>query len=97
MPEDFDAFHSGSISLEVHDALRPGIVRVLGAAIEREFVQFVFSLLLEILDACLVGDCFIRVIRLVKCFLSFVVSYKSEFWPSIRKTSKFIKFKLLQF
>ena len=59
MPEDFDAFHSGSISLEVHDALRPGIVRVLGAAIEREFAQFVFSLLLEILDACLVGDCFI--------------------------------------
>ena len=89
MPEDFDAFHSGSIGLEVHDALRPGIVRVLGAAIERQFAQFVFSLLLEILDACLVGDCFIRATRLVKFFLSFVVSYKSEFWPSIRKTSLF--------
>ena len=71
MPEDFDAFHSGSISLEVHDALRPGIVRVFGAAIEREFAQFVFSLLLEILDACLVSYCFIRATRLVKCFFKF--------------------------
>lgn len=71
MPEDFDAFHSGSVSLEVHDALRPGIVRVLGPAIEREFAQFVFSLLLEILDACMVGDCFIRAIRLVKCLFKF--------------------------
>lgn len=42
--------------MEVHEALRPGVVRVTGAAIEKEFAQFVFSLLLEILDACLVSD-----------------------------------------
>lgn len=89
MPEDFDAFHSSSLNLEVHDALRPGIVRVLGAAIEREFAQFVFSLLLEILDACLVGDCFIRPISLVKYyFSSFAFSYERKFWSSMRKASK---------
>ena len=40
--------------MDVHDTLRPGMVRVVGAAVEKEFAQFVFSLLLEILDACLV-------------------------------------------
>ena len=55
LPDDFVAFHSSSISLEVHNALRPGMVRVTSAAVEKEFAQFVFSLLLEILDACLVS------------------------------------------
>ena len=41
--------------MEVHNALRPGMVRVTSAAVEKEFAQFVFSLLLEILDACLVS------------------------------------------
>ena len=53
LPEDFVAFHSSSINF--HDALRPGMVRVTGAAVEKEFAQFVFSLFLEILDACLVS------------------------------------------
>ena len=42
--------------MEVHDALRAGMVRVTSAAVEKEFAQYVFSLLLEILDACLVSD-----------------------------------------
>ena len=42
--------------MNVHESLRPGMVRVTGAAIEKEFAQFAFSLLLEILDACLVSD-----------------------------------------
>lgn len=42
--------------MDVHESLRPGMVRVTGAAIEKEFAQFAFSLLLEILDACLVSD-----------------------------------------
>lgn len=56
LPEDFVAFHFPSIDMEVHEALRPGMVRVTGAAIEKEFAQFAFSLMLEILDACLVSD-----------------------------------------
>ena len=56
LPEDFVAFHCDSIHMEVHDALQPGMVRVTSAAVEKEFAQFVFSLLLEILDACLVSD-----------------------------------------
>lgn len=55
LPEDFVAFHCDSIHMEVHDALQPGMVRVTSAAVEKEFAQFVFSLLLEILDACLDG------------------------------------------
>ncbi|KAL9952715.1 hypothetical protein ACROYT_G040007 [Oculina patagonica] len=55
LPEDFVVFHFPSIDMEVHEALRPGMVRVTGEAIEKEFAQFVFSLLLEILDACLDG------------------------------------------
>ena len=54
LPEDFIAFHFDSVEMDVHEALRPGMVRVAGAAIEKEFAQFVFSLLLEIFDACLV-------------------------------------------
>lgn len=42
--------------MDVHESLRPGMLRVTGAAIEKEFAQFAFSLLLEILDACLVSD-----------------------------------------
>lgn len=55
LPEDFVAFHFPFIDMDVHESLRPGMVRVTGAAIEKEFAQFVFSLLLEILDACLDG------------------------------------------
>ena len=54
LPEDFIAFHFDSVEMDVHEALRPGMVRVAGVAIEKEFAQFVFSLLLEIFDACLV-------------------------------------------
>ena len=46
--------------MNVHESLRPGMVRVTGAAIEKEFAQFAFSLLLEILDACLVSVSYIR-------------------------------------
>lgn len=46
--------------MDVHESLRPGMVRVTGAAIEKEFAQFVFSLLLEILDACLVSGPYIQ-------------------------------------
>ncbi|XP_022782202.1 lysosomal-trafficking regulator-like isoform X2 [Stylophora pistillata] len=55
LPEDFIAFHFTSVAMDVHEVLRPGMVRVAGAAIEKEFAQFVFSLLLEIFDACLDG------------------------------------------
>ena len=58
LPVDFIAFHSSSASLDVHNALKPGLVRVTGAAVEKEFAQFLFSLLLEILDACLVSAVF---------------------------------------
>ena len=56
LPEDFVAFHFPFIAMDVHESLRPGMVRVTGAAIEKEFAQFAFSLLLETLDACLVSD-----------------------------------------
>lgn len=56
LPDDFVAFHSSSTSVAVHDALRPGMVRVTSSAVQKEFAQFVFSLLLEILDACLVSS-----------------------------------------
>lgn len=55
LPVDFVAYHSFSTCLDVNDALRPGLVKGTGAAVEMEFAQFVFSLLLEILDACLVS------------------------------------------
>ena len=73
LPEDFVAFHFPSIDMEVHEILRPGMVRVTGAAIEKEFAQFAFSLLLEILDACLVSDPYTNleptVTRTVSCRL----------------------------
>ena len=62
--------------MDVHEALRPGMVRVSGAAIEKEFAQFVFSLLLEILDACLVSDTSQKpnsVIRTISCKLTYNV------------------------
>ena len=58
LPVNFVAFHSSSSCLDVHEALKPALVRVTGAAVEKEFAQFVFSLLLEILDACLVSAAF---------------------------------------
>ena len=61
LPEDFVPFHFPFIDMDVHESLRPGMVRVTGAAIEKEFAQFAFSLLLEILDACLVSGSYIKV------------------------------------
>lgn len=43
--------------LQVHEALRPGIVKgtTNGVNMEKEFAQFIFSLLFEFLDTCLVS------------------------------------------
>lgn len=43
--------------LQVHEALRPGMLKgaTNGVSMEKEFAQFIFSLLFEILDTCLVS------------------------------------------
>ena len=71
LPEDFVAFQFASIEMDVHDTLRPGMVRVVGAAVEKEFAQFVFSLLLEILDACLVCNSSSSFIFMKQSFIVF--------------------------
>ena len=76
LPEGFLVLSPPHVDLQVHGALRPGVVRVGGAAVEKEFAQFVFSLLLEILDACSVGNVVAVYVELLYCpvfmFLSLV-------------------------
>ena len=50
-------FELQSVELVVHEALQPGLMKASAVRVdvEREFSQFVFSFMVEILDLCLVN------------------------------------------
>lgn len=57
LAENFVPFELQSVELVVHEALQPGLMKASAVRVdvEREFSQFVFSFMVEILDLCLVN------------------------------------------